>query len=203
MLLGLITDIHEHTAHLQAALAEFTVEGVDQVVVIGDLFEMGKSIHETCCLLSDAGAIGVWGNHDIGLCRPNEEVRTKYSPETLKFMKTLKARLLTENCYFSHIEPWLNPEELSDLWYLNGPPDSNKDLNRIFNSCDHRYMFSGHYHRWLLSTPDRIHDWSGYAPVSLKRDRSFVVVGALCEGRFATFDTETCVLTPFNIDAVC
>ena len=44
MKLGLLTDIHEHIEYLRAALDCFAKERVDQVVVIGDLFEMGERV---------------------------------------------------------------------------------------------------------------------------------------------------------------
>ncbi len=76
---GLITDIHEHVEHLRTALDRFRAKGVDQVVVLGDVFETGGRIDETCWLLADANAIGVWGNHDYGLCvEPDAETRAKY-----------------------------------------------------------------------------------------------------------------------------
>ncbi len=91
---GLMTDIHEHVEHLKTALNRFQVEGVDQVVVIGDVFETGERIDETCRLLAGADAIGVWGNHDFGLCvEPNEEFRTKYGDDAINFMTSLKPRL--------------------------------------------------------------------------------------------------------------
>ena len=66
MKLGLLTDIHEHVEHLRKALDHFEREDVDQVVVIGDVFELGKRIEETCHYLTEAKAVGVWGNHDYG-----------------------------------------------------------------------------------------------------------------------------------------
>jgi hypothetical protein len=60
-------------------------------------------------------------------------------------------------------------------------------------------MFAGHYHCWLLATPERIIPWEGNVPIRLHDSRYFVVVGGLYEGRFATFDTETSELRPFSI----
>jgi hypothetical protein len=55
----------------------------------------------------------------------------------------------------------LNPEEVADLWYFEGPPDEHGKLERIFNAVPNRLMFAGHYHKWLLATPGRIEDWNG------------------------------------------
>ena len=203
MKLGLLTDIHEHVENLRTALDCFRVEQVDQIVVIGDVFEMGHRIEETCRLLSDAKAIGVWGNHDYGLCvEPNATDCAKYGDDVIRFMTSLRPRLEIADCYFAHVEPWLNPEDVADLWYFDGPPDEHGKLDRIFNAVPNRLMFAGHFHKWLLATPTRIENWNGEAAIALSGERYFVVIGALCEGRFALFDTETSELIPFNRQAV-
>lgn len=198
MKLGLITDIHEHP-HLRTALSLFRNEDVEQVVVIGDVCEMGERIEETCRLLAEAKAIGVWGNHDFGLCVDlDDEIRQKYPAVVIEYMATLRPRLDVGGCHFTHVEPWLNPEVLADLWYFEGPPDDQCKLERIFNAVPNRIMFAGHYHKWLLVTPDGIREWKGNSPIRLDRGRYFVVVGALCEGQFAIFDTDTSELLPFS-----
>jgi hypothetical protein len=114
-------------------------------------------------------------------------------------MTSLRPRLEVEGCYFTHVEPWLDPEEITDLWYFDGPPDEHFKLERIFNAVPNRVMFAGHFHQWLLATPKGIAAWNGRGPIRLlEGERYFVVVGALCEGQFAVFDTETAVLMPFD-----
>ena len=200
MKLGLLTDIHEHLGHLRSALRNLQREQVDQVVIIGDVFEMGRHLNETCRLLADANAIGVWGNHDFGLCvDQTDESRARYSPDALRFMASLLPRLNHGGCHFTHIEPWLDPGKLEDLWYYDGIPDDDRKLDRIFAAVPHRIMFAGHYHQWLLTRPDGIDGWHGERSVHLNDGRYFVVVGALCEGAYATFDTESCELKPFHL----
>ena len=200
MKLGLITDIHEHVEFLRLALDRFRAEQIDQVVVIGDVFAMGERIEETCQLLLDASAIGVWGNHDFGLCvDPDGRVQEKYPEAVLNYMATLQPRLVVGGCHFTHVEPWLDPEDVADLWYYEGPPDSPGKLQRIFNAVPHRIMFAGHFHRWLMATPEGISNWQGDVPIQLlEPERYFMVIGALCEGRYAIFDAESSMLTPFN-----
>ena len=199
MKLGLITDIHEQVELLRLALDRFANDQVDQVVFIGDVCETGKRLEETCRLLSDVKAIGVWGNHDFGLCvNPDDRARAKYPAAVIDYMTSLRPRLEVGNCHFAHVEPWLNPEDVADLWYFEGPPDEHQKLDRIFDAVPHRIMFAGHYHKWLLVTPQGIADWRGDSPVRLSGDdRYFVVVGALCEGWSATFDTNTSELIPY------
>lgn len=200
MKLGLLTDIHEHVGHLRSALDRLQREQVDQVVVIGDIFELGRNLDETCRLLTEAKAIGVWGNHDFGLCvGPDEETRRRYSADAVRFMMSLDPRLQLDDCLFCHIEPWLDAERLEDLWHFEGPPDHHGKLDRIFGAAPQRILFAGHYHEWLLARPQGIDTWRGECPIRLAGDRFFVVVGALCEGAFATFDTESSELTPFQL----
>ncbi len=200
MKLGLITDIHEHVEHLQTALGCFREAGVDRIVMIGDVIGRTLRVEETCRLLAGANAIGVWGNHDFGLSvNPGDEMRARYSAVVINYMTSLRPRLEVEGCLFTHVEPWLNPEDLADLWYFDGPPVEDANLARIFDGAPHRIIFAGHYHCWLLATPAGICDWRGETPVQLSGGRYFVVVGALCEGRFATYDTETLELCPYNV----
>lgn len=199
MKLGLITDIHEQNELLNSALDRFKQERVDQIVVIGDLLLLGEQIEETCRLLSESGVIGVWGNHDYGLCvEPDERVTKSVPASALDYMSSLRPSLNIEDCYFAHVEPWLDPNEITDLWYFEGPPDEQHKLDRIFNSMSNRLMFAGHYHKWLLATQDGICQWDGHYPICLIDNRFFIVIGALCEGRYAVFDTETSLLTPYN-----
>jgi predicted phosphodiesterase len=198
--LGILTDIHEHVEYLREALDRFRAEGVDQVIVIGDLFEMGKRLDQTCGLLAEVGAIGVWGNHDYGLCcQPDSETRQRYGDQVIDFMTSLKPRLDFAGCHFTHVEPWLNPEAVLDLWYFEPPPSGAAGRNRIFNAVLNRLLFTGHTHRWLLMTPDMVNDWHGDRPADLSDGRFFVTVGALCEGQFATLDTSTSELVPFSL----
>ena len=161
MKLGILTDIHEHVEFLARALARFERERVDQIVVIGDIFETGRRIDETCRLLADAGAIGVWGNHDFGLCsNPDAETWAKYPRSVVEYMTSLQPRLSIAGCHFTHVEPWLDPHRIEDLWYFEGLPDTCEKRERIF-CLPHRVMFSGHCHQWFLACPERVHDWQG------------------------------------------
>jgi len=198
MKLGLVTDIHEHVEFLRRALDRFDSADVDRVIVIGDVFETGARIEETCRLLADADAVGVWGNHDYGLSfEPDDEIRARYPACVIDYMTSLRPRLDVDGCHFTHVEPWLDPENIADLWYFDGPPDRDK-LDRIFDAVPNRVLFAGHFHRWLLATPMEICPWNGEHPIRLLRDqRYFVVVGALCQGCYAVFDSDSSELVPF------
>jgi predicted phosphodiesterase len=203
MRIGILADIHEDLTNLRWALAALADGGADRLVVLGDVCGMDTGLDETVGLLADAGAVGVWGNHDFGLCvgnaKPEDQLR--YAGRTLDFMAGLRPRLEVEGCLFTHVEPWLDPEKIEDLWYFDGPPETTGQAARSFAAVPNRVMFVGHYHRWLLVTPEGPLPWAGDRPVSLDPDggrRYLVAVHAVCAGRCALFDTGTNELVPFD-----
>jgi hypothetical protein len=200
MRLGILADIHEHTRQLRRAIAVLEKHGAERFVVLGDVVEMSERLEETVQLLQAVAAVGVWGNHDIGLCfDPDDKVCERYSAAVLGFMGSLQPRLEIGGCLFTHVEPWLDPHNVEDLWYFDGPPDSPEKLARSFAAVPHQFLFMGHLHRWLLGTPDGLLPWRGEEPVRLDgRTRHLVVVHAVWDGHCALFDTETGVVVPFG-----
>jgi hypothetical protein len=200
MKLGLLADIHEHTRQLRKAIAVLQGHGAERFVALGDVFETGRRMEETVDLLQQVEAVGVWGNHDVGLCfDPDDKVCERYSAAVLDFMGTLQPRLEIDGCLFSHVEPWLDPHRVEDLWYFDGPPDSPEKLARSFAAVPHPFLFIGHLHRWLLGTPEGVLAWRGERQVRLdSAKRHLVVVHAVWDGKCALFDTKTGDLTPFG-----
>jgi hypothetical protein len=202
MRIGILADIHEDLDRLRWALAILRENRADHLLVVGDICGMLTGLEETVSLLDDAGAIGVWGNHDFGLCSDNStaEDRLRYGERVLDFMGRLRPRLELDDCLFTHVEPWLDPEKIEDLWYFDGPPETPEQVRRIFTSVTNRVMFVGHYHRWLLVSSEGVQDWSGKEPIVLEaRRRHLVVVDAVCCGSCALFDTVTNELIPFAL----
>jgi predicted phosphodiesterase len=199
MKLGLLADIHENTRELQKAIAVLGEHGAERFVVLGVVFETGKRIEQTVQLLREVDAVGVWGNHDVGLCfDPADAVCERYSAHVLEFMGRLQPHLEIDGCLFTHVEPWLDPHTVEDLWYFHGPPDSPEKLARSFAAAPQRVLFIGHLHRWLLGTPAGLLPWRGEVPVKLdSQNRYLVVVHAIWDGRCALFDTQSNGLTPF------
>ena len=205
MRIGLVTDIHDHVEALARAVGLFRERGVDLVVTLGDscdAFTRHSRAAEVAELLRGAGAVGVWGNHDFGLCRdnPRPEDRRRYGERVLDFMGRLRPRLEVEGCLFTHVEPWLDPEKIEDLWYLDGPPETPEQVARIFTAVPNRVMFVGHYHCWLLVSPEGVQPWAGEQPIVLDpASRHLVVVHAVSSGKCALFDTGTSELIPFDV----
>ena len=148
MRIGILADVHESVSHLRWAIDVLSQQKSDCIVFLGDVFELGHHLKETVDLLAEAGAVGVWGNHDFGLCGGNQgaEDRQRYGEPVLAFMGRLQPRLEVEGCHFTHIEPWLDPEKIEDLWYFEGLPETPAQVARSFAAVPNRLIFIGHYH---------------------------------------------------------
>jgi hypothetical protein len=172
------------------------------VVVLGDTVTWPdpEPVAEVARLLQAAGAIGVWGNHDFGLC-VSEAARQSpcWAPEVLQFMSTLQPRLEWGPCYFSHVEPWLDPYDVEQLWYYEGLPDTPEKASQSFAAVPHRFLFLGHFHRWLLMTPERQIPWQGERVICLGDwERCLVVVAPVFDGCCVVFDVDRTELLPLR-----
>jgi hypothetical protein len=201
MRIGILADIHEAVGPLERALDEFRRRRVDLVVSLGDAcdtFSASGLAGEVVALLRAAGAVGVWGNHDVGLCfQVPESLRQRAGPAVLEYMAGMQPQLVVEGCRFSHVEPWLDARKVEDLWYFDGPPDTPEKVARSFAAVPERHLFVGHFHRWLVATPARRIEWDGEGPIELAGEpRYLTVVAAVVSGWCAVFDTAASRLTP-------
>jgi predicted phosphodiesterase len=204
MRIGIVTDVHDEVEKLAGALAALRAENVDAIVSLGDatdLFGGWGCADEVAALLRGAGVLGVWGNHDHGLCRDvGEKARSRASPAALDYMATVCGRRELGGCHFSHVEPWLDPEDPANLWTFEGKPEDPDRLRNSFSAVPHRAAFIGHFHRWLAATESGPLPWDGTAPLPFETDRRYlVVVGPLFRGDFAVIDTDRWTLEPRHL----
>lgn len=200
MRIGILADIHEDVQALEKALALLRREDVDQLVVLGDLFYSGRYLTETADLLIDARVVGVWGNHDIGLCHePEPQLLAPFPARVLEFLKSLGTRLELENCLFSHGLPHWDATDL-EAYYLGDRPETAAGLAGTFAASTCHVSFVGHFHRWLTATPEGIIPWDGNQAVSLTPEQRYlVVVAAVCDGWCAVYDTTNGHLVPLRL----
>ena len=192
MKIGILADIHECVIHLRSALQAFRENGVDQVVVLGDIFETGKYIDETVQLLRDVNAFGVWGNHDVGLSHePDPRITSRYGTAVVEFFSSLSAHFELGDVLLCHGLPTWDATDPS-IYYLGDSPWKAGSLSPVFTSFPHRIFLTGHYHRWHLATADQSTEWDGLHPIVFEpTNRYFVVVNAVLYGWCAILDTET------------
>jgi hypothetical protein len=199
MRLGLLADVHEEVEHLQQAIDLLRSQGVSKFVVLGDIFDTGQRIDDTVGILSQLDSVGVWGNHDLGLCQNiSEYVYRRYSAEVLKYFGSLKPWLEVCPCRFQHIEPFLDSTSFDDLWSYDS--DGMLDPARSFAATSARRIFMGHVHRWELLTPGGAIPWSDREQVQLQADeRYLVVVHGVQQGCCAWYDLESDSLCRLNV----
>jgi predicted phosphodiesterase len=204
MRIGIIADIHEDVEALQQAIDLLRGEKVDRLLVLGDLFYAGQRVAETVDALAAAGVVGVWGNHDLGLCyEPAPYLVARHPIRVFEFLKSLSARLEIEDCLFTHGLPQWDPFDPAE-YYLGDRPESATGLAGSFAASSRRVTFVGHFHRWLSATPEGIIPWNGNEMLTLERERRFlVVVGAVCDGWCASYDTANGVLIPHRVREIC
>lgn len=202
MRLGILADIHEHVEFLRAAIERCTAAGATEFIDLGDVFKDGRRIDETVSLLRSRQTRGVWGNHDFGLChRPDERVAARYAPETRRWLAGYRARLEAEGVLFQHIMPHRDPHRLEDLWQGGADcPDTTETCAACFDGGDWRVCFIGHYHRWVVATPQGLRPWDGTTVLDLSGpERWLVVVDAVENGSCAVLDTDRWTLEPMRL----
>jgi predicted phosphodiesterase len=200
MRIGILADIHEDVERLGLALGVLREAGAEELVVLGDICDTGARLEQTVALLTGAGVVGVWGNHDLGLCyQVSERTRATYPGPVLGYMATLSTRLEREDCLFSHGLPHWEPTDPA-VYYLAPRPETPEGRAGAFRASSHRVTFVGHFHRWLAVTPAGALAWAGDEPLALPADqRRLVVVAAVCDGWCALLDTGSGVLLPQRI----
>ena len=200
MRIGILADIHEDVEALSQALDLLRREGAGPLVVLGDLFYAGPRIAQTADLLIEAGAVGVWGNHDLGLClEPEPQILARYPGRVFDFLRTLGPRLEVDGCLFSHGLPQWDATDPT-AYYLEDRPESAAGLAGSLAASACRVTFVGHFHRWLIATPEGIIPWDGKEAISLGPERRYlVVVAAVCDGWCAEYDTSSGRLVPHRL----
>lgn len=201
MRLGLLSDIHEDTARLAGALALCGRAQVNQLLLLGDVFQSGERFADTVALLREARVTGVWGNHEFGICHePDAAIEAHFGGPILEYMLRLRPRLEVEGALFGHVLPSLDPTDVTQPWYVIPFPETAEAAAPEFAAYPHKRMFVGHYHRWAIATPEGPLDWNGGRPFAFQRDRRYLVgIAAVCDGWCAIYDTGDDVVTPLRI----
>jgi len=199
--IGILSDIHEDIERLHIALELLSDRKPDRLVMLGDVFDHGERIAEACRILAAAGAQGVWGNHDFGLCMDVvEDLAARMDPGVLAYMASLRPCLTIADCFFQHVEPWLDPTQVEDLWQHFGPVDGVTRIERALSESPRRVTFMGHLHHWVVANAQGPAIMGQPREISLDPTRRwFVAIGAVCDGWAATYDTQSGLLTPIAL----
>lgn len=205
MKIALLADIHNDAQSLARVVDELAQHDVDQFVTLGDTIDLFAPVdgsREVAELLSDLGAIGVWGNHDFNLCRDvSDFARDKYDAQVLRFLARMEPQLLIGDFLISHKELTGDPHDVEFLWsFEEEPMEFAARASLAFEAVTDRCQFVGHYHRWFAATADGPLDWHGDEPLLLADDqRYFVVVAPVFNGQCGLLDTDSNMLLPISM----
>jgi hypothetical protein len=204
MRIGLLADIHEDVERLDAAIVHCRSAGSDRLLTLGDIYQDGRRFAESVKRLAAADVEGVWGNHELGLCHePGDWVDRMFDPATRAYMARLRPRMEIEGLLLGHVLPRHDPTDITQPWYVEGVPMTAEEAGPDFAAFPHRRMFLGHYHRWLIATPEGVLPWTGTGPIRFDPARRYlIVVAAVCNGWCAVHDTTTDTLIPLALDRV-
>ena len=200
MRIGIVADIHADAQRLAAALRVLREASVEKIITLGDVIYAAGEIQETVRLLVQNGVIGVWGNHDLGLCiEPDSWAFERFGKSVMEYMATLRPSLELEDCLFTHGMPFWDATD-PVVYYLGGG-HSEDNVVASLNHVPQSVLFVGHFHRWFIADRTGPLPWNGLSPIRLRDDdRYLVVINAVCYGKCAYFDTSTRELVPFDFD---
>tara|TARA_R110002073_G_scaffold6784_5_gene39821 strand:- start:86 stop:841 length:756 start_codon:yes stop_codon:yes gene_type:complete len=151
MKIAFISDLHSCLTALETVLADCKVRGVDRIVCLGDVIDMGPQPVEVVDLLREQGIPTVRGNHD-----------TLDENPSLPFLRDLedwtRSKLRADQLEWLAALPLSQVEEVEHLRLLmvHGSPESNtqglvaetpmEDINRWLSESQASVMLAGHTH---------------------------------------------------------
>ena len=200
MRLGLLADIHGDLRNLNRALDALRAHEVDRFVVLGDVIYDRRNATETVDLLRGCRAVGVWGNHDLGLALdPSESLRERFSQSVIDFFAGLTAHYEIDDVLIAHSLPHQDPTDPAE-YYLGSRPNEEGAVEESLNFCEHRRVFIGHFHSWFVGSSAGIVEWSAEEPLELSPElRYVIVVHAVMNGWTAVYDAAEDLLIPIRL----
>jgi len=149
---AVLADIHSNLAALEAVLTDLRVEGISDIVTLGDNIGYGPDPDEVTQKLIKLQAISIQGNHEYALRNPVYYLRM--NPDPQKSLDLTRVMLSAESlAYAFGLQPVIIHQGArlvhgcppkSQTAYLFSP--SNKMLDKLFTSFQENICFYGHTH---------------------------------------------------------
>jgi predicted phosphodiesterase len=127
--IALISDIHSNEVALQAVLADIRRTGVDQVVCLGDVANLGPQPNAVIEILAELGCPCITGNHDEFLLEPALVHSYAQSAAVIASVDWNRSRLSSAELEF--VRGFERDREFdlggSKLYVFHGSPRSNME----------------------------------------------------------------------------
>jgi putative phosphoesterase len=163
MRVALISDIHSNEVALRAVLADIRRTGVDQIVCLGDVADLGPEPNAVIEILAGLGCPCIMGNHDEFLLDPELVRSYNESPRIIASVEWSRSRLSAAELEF--VRGFQRHHEIplgrnSTLQLFHGSPRSNMEdilattppdvLDEMLASMSATVMAGGHTHIQML-----------------------------------------------------
>jgi putative phosphoesterase len=160
---ALISDIHSNELALRAVLSDIRRTGVDQVICLGDIANMGPEPNAVIEILSELGCPCIMGNHDEFLLDPELVHTYSDSPAVVASVEWSRSRLSGDELEF--IRDFKRDHEIvlgsnATLYLFHGSPRSNTEdllattpveaLDEMLAGASAAVMAGGHTHIQML-----------------------------------------------------
>jgi predicted phosphodiesterase len=166
--IALISDIHSNEVALRAVLADIRRTGVDQVVCLGDVANLGPQPNAIIEILAGLGCPCIMGNHDEFLLDPELVHTYAQSPRVIESVDWSRNRLSSTELEFLRGFERGREIELgrkSKLYVFHGSPRSNTEdllattppdaLDEMLAGATATVMAGGHTHIQMLRQASR------------------------------------------------
>ena len=130
MKIALISDTHANLPAFEAVLEDIRVQGVDQIVFLGDAATLGPHPKETLDLLRALGCVCILGNHDAAILDLARATDLQIGPSLHATLQW--GRDLLDEAHFDFLRSFIPTYELNlgavSLLCFHGSPRSNIDM---------------------------------------------------------------------------
>ena len=187
-IVGIFADVHGAQRTLASALADCRAAGVEQIVLLGDLFDRVEQAEGCALVLAGWPTIGVWGNHEREIVQ-RAAADGVLSPQTVGLLTGLTEEVVIEDVSLIHEAPqWGRAATLARLAIPLTASATDADPGQA------RITFAGHTHH-RAARDERGPIDLGRGILTLASTRRYLInPGALLAGQYAIWNRETGVV---------
>lgn len=185
---GLFADVHGAQRTLLNALAGCRAAGVEQIALLGDLFDRAEQADGCAWALAGWSVIGVWGNHEREIAQA-ATADGALAPETVRLLSGLAEQVIVGDVCLTHeAAQWGRGATLARLAGRATQADSQPDQGHA------RITFAGHTHH-RAARDERGPLDLGRGVLTLAPARRYLInPGALVAGQYAVWDRAAAVV---------
>jgi predicted phosphodiesterase len=185
---GLFADVHGSQRTLVRALDECREAGVDQIALLGDLFDRVEQADDCARALAAWSVVGVWGNHERDIVLDAAE-HGGLEAETVQLLTGLGEVVLVEDvCLMHEAAHWGRTDALARLL------GREQHKGHAPHHPHARITFAGHTH-YRSARDERGPLDVARGSLTLDPARRYLInPGALAAGQYAVWDREAGVI---------